>query len=161
MLGTIRLDSHSAHGARRNEVVGALNNLCGIYSQRAGYFLFSLGSVLPVAFNPQYSYNTMHSLTNWPKGCHLKCHLKCKAYHLIAFIIRSTFNVETGKGKVVKEGDYFVESSALLMESSVHANQNGSMIYSCVRLRSFCRLYPGFEDDKCFRSGEWLEKEIR
>lgn len=68
MLGTIRLDSHSAHGARRNEVVGALNNLCGIYSQRAGYFLFSLGGLLPVAFNPQHSYNTMHSLTNWPKA---------------------------------------------------------------------------------------------
>lgn len=71
MLGTIRLDSHSAHGARRNEIVGASNNLCGIYSQRAGYFLFSLGSVLPVAFNPQHFHNLMHNQLT--KDCHLKC----------------------------------------------------------------------------------------
>lgn len=66
MLDTIRLDSHSAHGAPQKEAVGALSNLCGIYSQRAGYLFFSLGSVLPVAFNPQHSYNigNMHPLTN-------------------------------------------------------------------------------------------------
>ena len=94
MLGTTRLDSHSAHGARRKEVVGASNSLYGIYSQRAGYVLFSLGSVLPVAFNPEHFHNIMHNQLT--KGLAFKR----QAHHLIVF--NSTyFSLETGKGKVV------------------------------------------------------------
>lgn len=102
--------------------------------------------------------HTIPCIIHWPIDQRLP--FKMQAHHLIVFNLTCS-QCGNCKGQSRQQAEFFVESSALLMETSVRANQTGSMIYSCVRLRSSCRVYPGFEGDKCFRSRELVEKEIR